>query len=455
MKNNWYFQQHVSNYPLIRFVATACSLTSMFQPQNSKNNNCSLHMLNTRLFQKSAFEYYNQATGYFPKEGIYLYGLLNGHATFLENPIKSVVFLGDTHINDEGHPINNMQASQYTYKYWGNPFFHGYLTGTLTSFVYSKGKDDFFSATNLSKKLNDLDPKPQIKQEPYYITVRYNPNKDKGTGNMAYWVSVSDATKNNWEPMSDPDTQISGYPFWLMLWGWEDYTKKLGKLHNLDDNYMLVLRSPSAFSEGIPAYVPLNESFIEGEGPYGKPASEISPTDYGHWHPKWKFQREAINSLIMTGPGTCKAEQTSSIQAYMKYNFLFKWGGNPATMETVYDPQTQPIYPNPSEELLRHEIDDPKSSITQMLYRWDTRRDYITQSAKERITRDSFDDIFMFTDGTTTSTDIPLPKKAKTQEKTTSEKEEETLLLQLQQLQQYNIQLQQRFNKLKTSLLQL
>ncbi len=84
---------------------------------------------------------------------------------------------------------------------------------------------------------------------------------------MAYWKSVSDATNNNWEPPKNENLIIRGYPFWLMLWGWEDHTRKLSEIRDLDNNYVLVLRS-KYFSESYPAYVLLNESFVNGRAPY-------------------------------------------------------------------------------------------------------------------------------------------------------------------------------------------
>ncbi len=278
----------------------------------------------------------------------------------------------------------------------------------------------------------------------YYA--RYNPYKDKGDGNMAYWLSVSDVTKNNWEPPSDEDLIISGYPFWLMLWGWEDYTRKLGKISQIDDNYVLVLRS-KYLSEGLPAYVPLSESFINGRATWDRDSEYISTYDQRNWFPKWKFQKEAINNILMSGPGVCKAENTQSIQAFLQYNFYFKWGGDPATMEKIADPNSQPTTTIPSEFHLQNEIINPQTSLENYIYKWDVRRDILTQAAQQRISESPTNDYSMFTDGIQTTTDVPLQKTS--QKKKTQETQEETLLLNLEQLQQYNQQLQQRLKRLK------
>lgn len=441
MIDKWYFQQHVSDYPIIKFAVTACDLTSMFLANNTPSNNITLHCLNTRFFTSPNFQYTNE---YKYSGNVTLWGLQNGEDILKDNYIKNCIYLGYPHINDPGDPINNYNTETYTKLKWGNPFYWKYLHGLQRTFITDK--DITYMISNKDQKLSTITT--TIKSEPLILKLRYNPDKDKGTGNRLYWVPNSVATKTNWDPPSDPTLIIEGFPMWIMLWGWADYTARTGAATDLNNNWILVFNC-SYLNEKIPYVVPLNESFINGEGPYDIGREEISVRDNNHWYPKFEFQKEAVNDIINTGPGVCKLEYQKSAQAHMKYTVFLKWGGNPAEMEKVYDPQTQPIYPNPSEELLRHEIDDPKSSITQMLYRWDTRRDYITQSAKERITGDSFDDIFMFTDGTTSkTTDVPLQAVQTTPEKTPQKETQETLQ-QLQQLRQLNSQLRDRFNRLK------
>lgn len=154
----------------------------------------------------------------------------------------------------------------------------------------------------------------------------------------------------------------------------------------------------------------------------------------------------------MSGPGVCRADFTKNIQAFVKYQFFFKWGGNPATMESVYDPVSQPITPYPSGFNIQNEINDPTTSIQNLIYTWDVRRDFLTQTAQKRISELQTDVDSMFTDGAATSTDVPFPKVQETQTETTQEKEKETLLLQLQQLKQLRQQLQQRFHQLKLTM---
>lgn len=442
-KTNWYFQQQISNYSLIYFAAVACSLNDMFLSPKATNNNTTVITLNTSFFQRSSFQYTSTTYGYQPKEGVFVYGLRNGEFDIKDEPKNKVIYLGETHVNDPGIPVGITGWSQYQSKNkWGNIFYHEYLNLQRTVFL-AKKPDEFLQNTQQGQKIGT---DTVTKSEPLITYLRYNPYKDKGDGNMAYWKSVSDATNNNWDPPKNPNLIIQGYPFWLMLWGWEDHTRKLSEIRDLDNNYMLVLKS-KYFDTPYPAYVPLSESFVNGRAPYDNEIEDISPTDMRNWFPKWQFQKEAIDNILMTGPGVCKAPNSQSIQAFMRYDFSFKWGGEPATMENISDPNSQPITPTPDQLFLQNEIISPETNLKNFIYKWDTRRDILTQSAIQRISEIPTDDYSLFTDGTTTSTDIPQEKTS--QKKTTQEEEEQTLLLQLNNLQQLNEQLQLRFQQLK------
>nr|UGV35740.1 MAG: ORF1 [TTV-like mini virus] len=445
LKSNWYFQQHICTFPLIRFAVTAVDLNNMFISPKNNNSNLTIHMLNTGLFHRHNFQYAHIEKGYFPKQGTYIYGTTNGHLELSKTPRKQTIYLGGQ-LNQEGETPPSQGWEEYKKKeMWGNIFYVRYFDFIQRSFLSNEEPKIFYSSTNIN---NTVGQSGIEKTVPYYLDVRYNPYKDKGTGNIAYWLQVSDATNDSWEPYRDPDLQISGYPFWLMLWGWADYTKKLAKAKNLDNDWILVLRS-SQFSTPLNPYVPLSDSFVRGQAPWDNDADEILPNDFQHWFPKWKFQEEAINNILMSGPGTCKAPNSKSIQAVLKYHFSFKWGGNSAKLETITDPLAQPITPSPNNELLSNEIINPEQSIQNLLYKWDIRRDTLTQAAEKRIKEIETDVEPLFTDG------IQTFQETTPQEKETQKEEKQALLLQLQQLQQFNQELQQRFLRLKQLTMEL
>lgn len=448
-RNQWYFQQQIAQFPLTIFAAAACSLDTMFASNKWQNNNVSIHSLDTDFFTHPHFQYSKEP---FSPNGegtnkTYIYTVQRGEPPITNYTYKNLTFLGQTMTNETGVPINNLADEKtYTKNEWGNIFYYQYFTHEeltyITKLTLTKVLENAKTATRIRQ--NEF----TLKADPYYRTLRYNPYKDKGKGNQAYWVTNLAVTKNNWEPENDPDLIITDYPFWIMLYGWEDMTKRIGKCKNLDNDYILVLRSPY-FNEKMKAIVPLSDSFVQGQGPYFQDRSEIKGQDLAHWYPRWRYQREAIENIIMSGPMMCHGDHVENIQAFIKYSFLFKWGGCPATMESVYDPMSQPITPNPNNLISSNEIINPETDIENYIYKFDTRRDILTQKATKRITESSIYEQTMFTDGEPTATDVPLFKKAKTQEKTTQEASEEEILQQLQQLQQYNLQLQLRFNNLK------
>lgn len=242
---------------------------------------------------------------------------------------------------------------------------------------------------------------------------------------------------------------MEGFPLWLMLWGWEDFTRKHGKLRNLDQDYMLAIRT-TFFSEKLPTFILLSDTFTVGEGPYNVDFNELSLQDRQHWYPRWRYQKEAINAIIQCGPGVCKAEYQKSVQAHFKYDFRFKWGGNPPSMENINDPNSQPTYPTPGNIQLFNEITSPTEGLQTYLYNWDFRRELLTQTAAQRITKSSENDYTLFTDGINPSTEVPF--KTTPQEKTTQEKEETEILQQLSNIFQLNSHLRDRLQYLKSQI---
>nr|UGV42612.1 MAG: ORF1 [TTV-like mini virus] len=447
LTNKWYFQNHLSNTPLLTFFATACSLNNLFIPSQAQSNNITLNALNTKFFQHPIFQYLRTSTtGFHPdKAGNQsIWGIAKQSLTG-PNYYKQLAFLGNSMMNVEGVEIEGKSsAEQYKQEDWGNPFFFHYLTNDVETIVTNDSIQTIFS-----KKSTQI-PTEQYKHDPYIIPIRYNPNKDKGIGNKAYFLTTYDATHKSWDPPTDPELIIENFPLWLMLWGFEEYMLNTGKISKLDENGILVIRSPY-FNESLPAYVFLSDSFVHGQGPYEQDRDHISTYNNSHWYPRWKYQKEEIENLLATGPAVAKPAKGEAIQAHLKYQFFFKWGGNPSTMETVYDPNSQPVGPDPNLELINNEIISPTESIENLIYSWDVRHDTITQSCAQRISQIPINEQSLFTDGTTT-TEFPPPKKKKAQTTTTKEEEETQLLQQLNLLQQHNQQLQHRFRQLKTIL---
>lgn len=448
MTSNWYFQRDFSDTPLIHLVCSATSLTNMAISDRSINENCTVPSLNAGFYQNPYFKIKPTTSnfGYHPNQGCYLWGIRQAKPTFTENTKSQLIYLGQAGLNEEG--FTAQEKTPTTIGAWGNPFHFHYLTGNVPTCITTATQSP---AEYMTGTLTDRLKITQKRNNDDIIYLRYNPHKDKGTGNRVYFVPINAPGQTTWEHTGDPDLLFENFPLWLMLWSIEDIVTRLGKCKNLDEDWVLVIQS-SYLSQRENYIIPLSEDFIHGQGPYETDAQDISFQDYSNWHPKFKFQKQAIHNIIMTGPAVIRPDHTKSFQALIHYNFLFKWGGNPSPMETAYDPNSQP---NTFSNSLNptYEITDPTTAIQSFIYPWDCRRDELTRKATERIKDCSIIDTPLFTDSPFSTTDLQLFQTPQTQ--TTPQKEEQTLLFQLKQLQQYNKLLRQRFNQLNISLMDL
>nr|UGV38234.1 MAG: ORF1 [TTV-like mini virus] len=449
--NKWYFQNTFCRFPLVMISTSACSLDNFFIGPRAESNNVSLLSINTNIFSHKNFrDIEHHIFGYIPNASYYMYGTRNGNPTI--KPKRSeLIYLGNTTKYTEGTPIQANEefgGSTYPFSKWGNPFFHRFI-----------GKDQqlWISQKQPSEVLKKQSPTtdPQINDVTNFTNdilkhCRYNPFRDKGEGNIAKWLNVN-LLENGWHTEAGPEFTIQGFPLWIMLWGWEDWTRKNKKLNNLDTEYILVVHS-QYIEPTLPAYVFMNLSWAQGQGPYNQPAAEISTYNLFNWQPCWQYQKEAIDDLLMSGPGVCK--NNSQISAHMEYNFLFKWGGAPNYIEKVADPCSKTDYALPSKILQGYEIQNPQNDPTREVYSWDFRRGLLTQTAAKRLKRDSDSDCSMFTDGEPDSTlGVPVQKETQTtQKKKTKKKTKETLQQQLLKYKQHRQLLRKRFLQLTKQL---
>lgn len=449
MKNHWFFQAKLASFPLIHLAATSISLTNMFGSDKAQNNNATFLTLNTSFFQNPYVQIQDPKTsayGYHPNRDNYLWAAYKAESPIDNYKREISIYLGNSLENIPGFP--EKQNTWNTPQGWGNPFHWEYLTGTTITYITRATEDpkQWLQNSTLTSNIGSN----RERTTPSVISVRYNPYKDKGKGNQIYFIPNNKPSHTSWEPTQDTDIHFQDFPLWIMLWGIEDIIQKMGKCPNLYENWIMVIKS-SYFNEKETYFVPLSYNFVHGIGPYETDRADNPPSLHTKWFPKYAFQKEAIHDLIMTAPAVCRPDHTKNMQALIKYNFLFKWGGNISPMENVYDPNSQPITPTPDNFILLNEITDPETNPETFIYPWDVRHDFLTAKATERIKESSTDDYSLFTDGKQNTTDVQLfPQE--TQTKKTPKTQAQTLLLQLKQLQQYNKQLQQRFNRLNISL---
>nr|UGV36661.1 MAG: ORF1 [TTV-like mini virus] len=419
MQNKWYFQQDLSNTKLLMVTATACDLINPYIAAKALSNNISLLMLNTNFFQNHNFQTPSATTGYQPKNNIFMYAATRQSS---ENPQtrQELIYLGNTKDNQPGKPMPRNAGEQYKIEDWGNPFWHSYLHEETYIFT-SQHPPTTITDAQIQQKSGF-----QRMTEPYFIETTYNPDRDTGLANVAYFVPNSQGT--NWEEPGDENRKISGLPLWIMMWGWTDWIKKLHQLPHLEENWILCIKS-TFFADKLPAYVMIDFTFKDGKGPYN---TELSTFDSFHFHPRLQFQQQSNDTLACCGPGVARPPSDNAVQAKMTYQFYFKWGGCPRQLEKVYDPSQQIKWATPNQRLQGLQIKDPKTSPETYFYPWDTRYDYITKKGLERVKKYTETDETLLSIQTGCKSSPETLETLKEAEDQTSDSEEEKASLQQQ-----------------------
>nr|UGV38791.1 MAG: ORF1 [TTV-like mini virus] len=418
LTNHWYFQRNLCNTPLLMLTTTSCSLPYMYLNSNWKSNNVTITCLNTRLFTRPNFAEYPTTQGYRVKNDFWLYMESNGqHKVQNKNNLVKLANTKDLQIGTKITDNNQNKAAN-----WGNPFAKENLDPNFTLFISKKDWNDL-------KTGDHAEGIPDITElsEPLYYKCRYTPDKDTGEGNEVYWVK--NYSGEDWDHPENFTLKIIGIPLYICLWGWIDYTKKVRNIQRVNEDHILVIKS-NMFDTKLPCYVPIDESLRTDKGPYN---TELTNYDKTHWYPQTQQQFLSINQICVSGPATPKPGEDTSYSIHCRYNFKFKFGGCPETLEKVYDPCSQQVYPLPSQVLQTTQINDPETSPSKELYTFDFRREILTKTAAKRITKDKplTDSLQSITDGSKSCAQAPEALQEKDHQAQTQEKKKEKLLLQL------------------------
>ena len=437
MQNKWYFQQDIASTKLLMITATACDFKNPYISPKALSNNITLLALNTNFFQNQRFQNPSITTGYTPKQNVYMYAHATGSTTQPQSRTQ-LIYLGNTKDNTPGKPLKELsqeQSSPQSLSDWENPFWHKYLHGEIP--VYTS---QYSPQTITDQQVKSITPMA----EKYFQIVRYNPDRDTGDGNVVYMVPNSEGY--GWQEPGLESRKIHGLPLWISLWGWVDWLKKLSEIHHIDDNWILVIHS-KFFSDPLPAYVFLDETYKDGKGPYN---TDPSNKDINNWYPKFLFQQHANETIATSGPNVAQPPSHNSLQAKMTYKFKFKWGGCPRQLEKVYDPSQQTKWPAPNRNIQGLQIKDPKTSPETYFYPWDVRQDFITNKGLQRVTEyQTTDETLLSLKTGCKSSPEALQTLQKNLQETSDEEEEKAPLEQQLQL----LRLRQR--QLKHKLLKL
>ncbi|BAB19326.1 unnamed protein product [Torque teno mini virus 4] len=448
MENKWYFQKDNCKTPLLITTATACSFDHYYLNTSAKNNCITIYSLNTYLYQSRHFNN-RGTTGYHPKNNTYLYGTLENGPKY---KVGDLIYLGNTMTYQQGqsprelHPTDTTKGFQEAKQFenWGNPFYTHNLHGTIHILQTTESPTQMYTGTSYEAEKTNL---TEISNN--FYTLRYNPYRDSGEGNKIYLLK-NWTEETGWDPPTDTDLIMEGYPLWLMLWGWIDWQKKLAKINTIDTKYILVIQTK--FTKGeMPIIVPIDYDFIDGQSPY---TEELDPTDKQNWHPMVQYQQQTINNILTCGPGTPKYNGKNTVEAKLEYSFKFKFGGCPPPMAALEDPCKQPTYQIPQTTTM---LQDPTTPLQYYLWNFDERRGQLTKTAADRIQKD-----WQLTDSVISTTGLhakdlePLQTHQEIQDQTSSEEEsEEDIFSQLQRQRAKQHRIRQRILQLVTKIQKL
>nr|UHS18297.1 MAG: hypothetical protein [Betatorquevirus sp.] len=454
MTNNWYFQKDICNLPLLMLTTTGVSLTNPYCDPRATSNNITITCLSPFIFQNPAWRNFPKTTGYSPKTAVdshehreynmYLWAttmkLDNNQVTPDNITNLQLIPLTNPTNYDLPEPIRNTEWENKP-ENWGNPFNHHILDGDTYS-VYITTMSPFDAKQLLSKTSPTRSYYLTNPSGPLIYKCRYNPDSDTGDNNQYYLINTSTGTNMN--PPTNTNLEIHGFPLYAMCWGWTDFIKKLNITVDLDENYIVAIKTKQ-FDVDLPTYIPIDLDFIEGYEPYTPKTEDHLPNvpnthNKIHWYLKYEFQQQTIEKICDSGPGCPRMPYNHYMQCFCKYKFLFKWGGCPKVLQKAINPCSQSKWPTADHLHGRLEIKNPNQPPQTELYDWDWIDDYVKTESIQRIQTytGSHEQTFSISE----SLSNPKPTK-KVQEKETLQEEEKTLLLKLQQLQQQRQQLQQ------------
>nr|UHM26089.1 MAG: ORF1 [Torque teno midi virus] len=240
---------------------------------------------------------------------------------------------------------------------------------------------------------------------------RYNLNYDTGEKSELWLCSAF--TKGHEKPTTDHDLYMSGYPIWMMLWGFLNYVQMKKQDKTYFDTYYIVLKSPAFFPKpAIGAgdyYIPIDYEFVQGTLPYEE---YVTKAMKAAWYPKLKNQMKILNIIATSGPFVPKYDETknSTWELDYFYQFFFKFGGPELTDPKVVDPQYQSTYDVPDKYTGTIQITDPaKNKASKLFHAWDWRRGLLTKRAFEAMQQNLSTDSDVSTDSSS-----PQKKKKRT-----------------------------------------
>lgn len=227
-----------------------------------------------------------------------------------------------------------------------------------------------------------------------YTDIIYNPLVDKGIGNKVWLdpLTKEDAVLNR----KQAKVLLEDIPIWAALFGYTEFAAKYTGDSAISANYRLTIRCP--YTEPMlvdrnnedQGFVPYSKNFGNGKMPGG--SSNVPLTMRIKWYPILFHQLELMEELVQSGPFAYRGDEKMCVLA-IKYNFRWKWGGNPVSHQIVRNPCKGGS--GARREPRSIQAVDPKYvTPTLSFHSWDFRRGLFGKASIERMSRESETNVY-------------------------------------------------------------
>ena len=227
-----------------------------------------------------------------------------------------------------------------------------------------------------------------------YTDIIYNPLVDKGIGNKVWLdpLTKEDAVLNR----KQAKVLLEDLPIWAALFGYTEFAAKYTGDSAIAANYRLTIRCPYTDPMLIDrnnedqGFVPYSKNFGNGKMPGG--SSNVPLTMRIKWYPILFHQMELMEELVQSGPFSYRGDEKMCVLA-IKYNFRWKWGGNPVSHQIVRNPCKGGS--SARREPRSIQAVDPKYvTPTLSFHSWDFRRGLFGKASIERMSRESETNVY-------------------------------------------------------------
>lgn len=352
MITKWFFTKEFSKFPLLLLKGAAANFRHSYLTAKNQNLLVNIYSLNvTNFYINSNWGKNVSGThGYQPYTNIQFglqYSVLNKDGSETKKPMPQEAF-------------NTYSGSvSYSTGWFMPPFLQAYK-------IYSK--------EGTPQGVNQL------------LYARYNPTKDKGTGNKIYLASI---LADHWgPPQHDKQLLLEDFPLWLGLWGYLDYINTIKPIDYMKTS-VVVIESDAIYCYpqigGCKRYVPIDYDYILGKKNWEQ---TVTKEDKARWYPTVEWQLKTLNAIVETGPYVPKYsdETNSTWELKYHYDFCFKWGGPDLPEQDVKNPTDFPIYDVPDKQPGTIQITNPEKQATETIFHpWDYRRGLIKERAYKRM----------------------------------------------------------------------